>query len=429
MTVKTLSASTISEALADARRQFGDDVVLLESHPPTGDRPARITIMAEPAPSMSADGRSISRVIERVKLPEAAAVAVGVESSSRGSLIDLVVEDDAGDEDAISLRVPSYNPSRGRARGRLFPADGAELRSKEQARPEEVTRALEQLLETRFVTLHERLEGLEKKFEGMPASAGKWLRHPLFNRLLDRGIRAELVTELFIDATGGADIDDEGLFWALARALRDRLQPSAPVRPYGAQLFLGVGGSGKTSMILRLLTQKNFFGRRRCGVIIATPDMDADRFYQDPTDLYRRAGIPVQNARTVEEMDQAVSRLDGFDHIFVDTPGLPWHPREMRDALASLKPLMECLVPVQTHFVLDATRALDEVDIDLLRRMPVSPDIVALTHLDETSRPGRVLEWVVRAGLPVNFVGSGWKQNDGLSLFSPSTFAEQMLEA
>src|SRR5690625_6548997 len=86
-------------------------------------------------------------------------------------------------------------------------------------------------------------------------------------------------------------------------------------------------------------------------------------------------------------MHQAVARLDGFDHVFVDTPGLPWHPREMRDALAALKPLMECLVPVQTHFVIDATRALEEVDIDILRRMPVSPDIVALTHIDETARP------------------------------------------
>src|SRR5690625_6983726 len=101
----------------------------------------------------------------------------------------------------------------------------------------------------------------------------------------------------------------------------------------------------------------------------------------------------------------------------------------MRDALAALKPLMECLVPGQTHFVSDATRALEEVDIDILPRMPGSPDIGALTHIDATARPGRVLEWMARAGWPVNFVGGGWKQNEGLSLFAPSAFAEQMLEA
>src|SRR5690625_5337905 len=93
MTVKTLTASTISEALADARRQFGDDVVLLESHPPSADRPARIMIMAEPAATMSADGRSISRVIERVKSPEMAAAEASrseehtSELQSRGHLV------------------------------------------------------------------------------------------------------------------------------------------------------------------------------------------------------------------------------------------------------------------------------------------------------------------------------------------------------
>src|SRR5690625_1268750 len=153
MTVKTLTASTISEALADARRQFGDDVVLLESHPPSADRPARIMIMAEPAATMSADGRSISRVIERVKSPEMAAA----EASSRGSLLDLVVEDDAEDEDAFSLNIPSYNPPRGRARGRLFPADGPLLRSREEARPAEAARRPAQALATGLGALHEQI--------------------------------------------------------------------------------------------------------------------------------------------------------------------------------------------------------------------------------------------------------------------------------
>ena len=47
MKVKTLTGSSIQAALAEARRVFGDDVVLLESFPAQGDRPARITIMAD----------------------------------------------------------------------------------------------------------------------------------------------------------------------------------------------------------------------------------------------------------------------------------------------------------------------------------------------------------------------------------------------
>src|SRR5690625_7478141 len=102
MTVKTLTASTISEALADARRQFGDDVVLLESHPPSADRPARIMIMAEPAATMSADGRSISRVIDRVKSPQMAAAG----GSCRRSPLGPARAHNADETGALSLKLP-----------------------------------------------------------------------------------------------------------------------------------------------------------------------------------------------------------------------------------------------------------------------------------------------------------------------------------
>ncbi len=422
MTVKTLTAPSLSAALAEARRLYGDDVVLLESHPPAGNRPARVTIAAEPARTVSADAASISRVIDRVKQQPQPAYGY----AAAGSSVDLMVEDDA-DEADFSVERPS---SRGRARGRLFPSDGRPLRSDEPVAAQEVTRTIEQLLEQRLGTLHDRLEGIERRFEGHPASAGKWLRHPLFNRLLDRGLHPQTVTELFFNATTDSDFNDEdALYWGLVRSMRDMLQASAPVRPVGPQVFIGAGGSGKTSLILQLATDRSFYGRRRCGVIILNPSIDDDRLQRDDTETYRRAGLPVQNVTKPEDMPRALERLRGFDHVLIDTPALPFRPRPMRDMLAQLRPFAPHLVPAQTQFVLDATRALDDLDPELLRRMPVSPDVIALTHMDETSRPGRIFEWIRQASLPVNLVGSAATLSDGLSTFSPSAFAEHMLEA
>lgn len=423
MTVKTLSAPTISAALAEARRLFGEDVVLLESHPPAGTRPARVTVAADPAPAVSPDTQSISRVIERVRQQPTPAFGY----ATAGASIDLLAEDDAAGEDEFS---PRPMPPRGRARGRIFPTDGRPVRSEEPVGAREVTRDLEQLLEQRIGTIHERLEGIERRFEGHPASAGKWLRHPLFNRLLDRGLQPETVTELFYHATSQGDLDDEdALYWALVRSLRDMLTSCAPIAPVGQQVFIGVGGSGKTSLILRLATLTSFYGRRRCGVVILHPPSQDDRLQRDDTDVYRRAGLPVQNVSSVEEMQQALGRLHGFDHVLIDTPALPFRPRPMRDALAEMRPFLRELVPSQTHFVLDATRALDEMDPELLRRMPIAPDLIALTHMDETERPGRIFEWLRRAALPVNVVGASAALRDGLVSFSPSVFAEALLEA
>ena len=54
MNIKTLTGSSIHSALIEARRIFGDDVVLLESIPAEGESLARITVMIDtPVPSQA----------------------------------------------------------------------------------------------------------------------------------------------------------------------------------------------------------------------------------------------------------------------------------------------------------------------------------------------------------------------------------------
>jgi hypothetical protein len=48
MTVKTLTGPSIQDALSQAREEFGDDVVLMESTPATEDAPAEIAIAVDP---------------------------------------------------------------------------------------------------------------------------------------------------------------------------------------------------------------------------------------------------------------------------------------------------------------------------------------------------------------------------------------------
>ena len=51
MQIKTITGASIHAALAEARRLLGDDVVLLESVPPSGSEPARVTVMVDDAVS------------------------------------------------------------------------------------------------------------------------------------------------------------------------------------------------------------------------------------------------------------------------------------------------------------------------------------------------------------------------------------------
>ncbi len=54
MKIQTITGSSIQAALAEARRLLGDDVVLLESVPPAGSEPARITVMIDTSAAQQA---------------------------------------------------------------------------------------------------------------------------------------------------------------------------------------------------------------------------------------------------------------------------------------------------------------------------------------------------------------------------------------
>ena len=84
-------------------------------------------------------------------------------------------------------------------------------------------------------------------------------------------------------------------------------------------------------------------------------------------------------------------------------------------------------MPIQIHLVLNATRALDEFDPTYIHRLPIRPDAIALTHLDETRCLGRIAEWMMATKLPVQFASSSPKVPEGVGAFTPSWFVEEMM--
>jgi flagellar biosynthesis GTPase FlhF len=85
-------------------------------------------------------------------------------------------------------------------------------------------------------------------------------------------------------------------------------------------------------------------------------------------------------------------------------------------------------VPIQVHLVLNATRALEDFEVEYIQRLPLQPDLVALTHLDETRSWGRVTEWMLDMKLPVQFASTSQRIPDGVGAFSPTWFIEEMMK-
>lgn len=481
MNVKTITAPTIHAALLEARRQLGDDVVLLESIPPQGSHPARITVMADDAAPKRVPQRTTTARPAAPAAAERARPAFGYAGGSgtaRQPLAALAEEnapavegfsraggsggvavpggdggEAAGEGDGYAFSVgartllarrgeqttakpggallPSGHPAPGR--GHLFPTQAQTIEGNAlQPGGSPSLEGIESLLQAQLKLLHERLDLIERRFEGaIIGAAQRWTVNPLFGALLDEGMRPATVTRLFDGlATKGyqPDTNPEALKWALAQEMRRTLNLATPKQTNGAQVFIGPSGAGKTSLVLKLARHPGFYARHRTAVIVILPEEEDGTFYQSPVELFRRHGVPVTTVRSLEEMRQAVLRVQHFDQILIDTPPMPVHEAAARKMLLYVKQLVDPIMPLTVQFVVNATRAIEDLDLDYVKRLGLRPNVLALTHLDETFGWGRIAEWLMAMKMPVQFASTSPRVPDGVVAFSSTWFVEEMMK-
>ncbi len=458
MQIKTITGASIHAALAEARRLLGDDVVLLESVPSSGSEPARITIMVDAAASQEASPPAPAprRAVEesasyappgygygaakrqggRDRSPEESARSIESFSPTGDGAVQalpastILHDGPHRTDDPSSFRPPP--PTGKPGRGRLFPDSGEAMRPSAPLPVHAATSRLEQMLEAQLTRLHERLEAMERRLDGAVVGASqRWVAHPLFAALLGQGLRPGTIISLFdslVEKGYAPDEEEEKLKWALAHEVRGRMAVPASKQSTGTQVVIGPSGVGKTSLVLKLATHPNFYARHHTTVIVIAPEEAEATSYQNPVEVYRRFGVPVQSVQTQDEMEQALTRLVSFDQVLIDTPSMPVHAGRARKMLQRIRRLVDGLMPLEVVFVLNTTRVLEGFDVDFVRRLPLRPTTVALTHLDETPGWGRIAEWLMHLKLPVRLASMGPGIPDDLSAFSPTWFVEKMME-
>ncbi|RMF52612.1 MAG: flagellar biosynthesis protein FlhF [Bacteroidetes bacterium] len=442
MNLKTLTGPSIHALLAEARSLFGDDVVLLESHPARDGQPARIVVMADqPAPAKQprpAPATVPALALVEASVPEEEATTAPRPAGFGYRKTALLREEAAPASERFSRPTPrSASGTAGNlddvrrppaGRGRLF-ASGTPGTA--PTSPADLSRLTDRL-ETRLGALEERLSRFEhhlgNAFVGM---AHRWMGTPLYGHLLGKGLRPRTLTRLFERLTqDGFDPDDEAsrLQWAAAHALRDLLNVTGPRTCATTQLFIGPSGSGKTALQLKLARNTRYLGRHQTTVIVIRPESEEELAYACPVELYRRFGLSVQSVGTPDEMEAAMERARRFSHLLIDTPSMPVRPDAARSFLARLHELTAPLAPLQVHLVLNASSVMDGFTKAFLERLPLRPDTLALTHMDEVQDPGRVAEALLALRLPVQFISEGPAVYEALRSYTPTWLVERIFE-
>lgn len=234
-------------------------------------------------------------------------------------------------------------------------------------------------------------------------------------RLVAAGLSATLAADVVGEAVihGLPFSEPRNLKRLIRSALARRIPALSELGP-GPRVIavIGSGGSGKTSAVAHLAATYV-----QAGADVAIISLRGDGSL---TSRLQPLGIGVIAA---DGAAQAKQRLGARKPLItlIDTPAAG--PSHSAAHVKSLATDLKALKPTEVHLALPATLSSAAAAEVAAALAALGPTHVALTHADETSRPGAPIELALNAGRPVSYVCS----RDGAAPADPGALAQQLL--
>jgi flagellar biosynthesis GTPase FlhF len=236
-------------------------------------------------------------------------------------------------------------------------------------------------------------------------------------RLVAAGLSAGLAADVVGEAVahGLPFAPARGLKKCVRAALARRLPVLADLGPDRRVIAVaGAGGAGKTALIERLAAA--YAGADHEVVVVALSSRDGG--------CAAAATLEPLGVSVVAAADaaQAARRLRHREPLItlVDTP--PLGAGDAR-AAAALAPELRALGCTEVHLALPATVSAAAADELAAALAPLGLTHLALTHADETARPGAALELALRTRRPLSYVAT----RAAVAPADPAALAAQLL--
>jgi len=367
MKLKSYFSGTVEAAMERARRELGEDALLVNARPSTPE----------------------------TRMLGAFEVVFGVPDGAREAVAAVPVHGAAQPGSAASLPKSARNS----ALSATVNADGAQERAQEKLMQEvaDVKRQLERLGQSlRHPRLHPAVDA--------PESA-------LYGRLVD----AELDPVLAQRAAQGTPLED--LFEVDATLGRHGVRSGARDRAVVA--LIGPPGAGKTTTLVKLAARYGLTSRRPA--LILSIDVCRIAAADQLRTFASILGMGCEVVETPAALAQAIEEFKNKDYIFIDTPGYASAEMEEAEELAAL---FSAHAEIDTHLVLMASMKQQDLARTVDRFQIFSPHKLIFTRMDETQSFGPLVNESVRRSLPVSFLSAGQNIPDDLEPATKRRLAE-----
>ena len=256
----------------------------------------------------------------------------------------------------------------------------------------------------------------------------------LINLLIKKGVEPDIAVEL-VKTSCGLDIETEKLDLststfkeALINAFKEKLTFTGELRVEKGKrrifAFVGPTGAGKTTNLFKLASKFVIEQELKVGVI------STDTFKVGGTQQARIyasiLNVPFYVATDQRKLKEIVENLSDLDVVLIDTVGRSHYDYfrlgEIKATLSILGNSVEYILTVPCNY--DTEEAVEVVN----RYRSFFPvDFLLFTKIDESSRPGVLVNVGVKSGLPLSYLSTGQRVPEDIKLLTPSVIADIFL--
>lgn len=250
-----------------------------------------------------------------------------------------------------------------------------------------------------------------------------------YTALAQTGVSAELARKFINDIIPhyksgfikAHELTQEALIYGLTSLIKFEENPLELQQP-AIMAVIGATGVGKTTTIAKIAARIALHERRP--VELVTLDTYRIAAVEQLKTYAEIIGAGCHVVRSVFELDAMLRRLPSDATILIDTTGRNPHDladqHELSDYLRRRAEIRKCLTVQATTNPADSLAAIKKFEM-------YGVDCLAFTKMDETTRPGALLELAAAGDLPLTYFCAGQRVPEDLQTATPETFVGNIL--
>lgn len=189
--------------------------------------------------------------------------------------------------------------------------------------------------------------------------------------------------------------------------------------------FIGPTGVGKTTTIAKLAS--SFCVEKKKKIALLTADTYRIAAAEQLRTYANILKVPFRIIYTKEELEAAIRDFSEYDYIFLDTAGHSHRNQELRSDMDELLKVIEKLAEMEVFLVLSVTTKYK----DLLQIADIYKEFcdykLIFTKLDETDCYGNLLNLKLHTQTALSYVTYGQNVPDDMEIFNPQSTVKQLL--